>query len=63
MGKPLLTISFAIVLAPMICSAGDAISLDQLVAEALARNPEVNVYSAEIAAAKIETGQWLQPAS
>ena len=64
MGKPLLTISFAIVLAPMICSAGDAISLDQLVAEALARNPEVNVYSAEIAAAKGErrtAGEWQNP--
>ena len=51
MGKPLLIISFAIVLAPTVCSAVDAISLDQLVAEALARNPEVNVYSVEIAAA------------
>jgi len=64
LGKPLLTISFAIVLAPMICSAGDAISLDQLVAEALARNPEVNVYSAEIAAAKGErrtAGEWQNP--
>src|SRR5882724_665375 len=48
----------------MICSAGDAISLDQLVAEALARNPEVNVYSAEIAAAKGErrtAGEWQNP--
>ena len=64
MGKPLLIISFAIVLAPTVCSAGDAISLDQLVAEALARNPEVNVYSAEIAAAKGErrtAGEWQNP--
>ena len=48
----------------MICSAGDAISLDQLVAEALARNPEVNVYSAEIAAVKGErrtAGEWANP--
>ena len=64
LGKPLLIISFAIVLAPTVCSAGDAISLDQLVAEALARNPEVNVYSAEIAAAKGErrtAGEWQNP--
>src|SRR6184192_1633470 len=48
----------------MICSAGDAISLDQLVAEALARNPEVNVYNAEIAAVKGErhtAGEWQNP--
>src|SRR5437773_4780099 len=48
----------------MICSGGDAISLDQLVAEALARNPEVNVYSAEIAATKGErrtAGEWQNP--
>src|SRR5438309_7781764 len=51
-------------LAPTVCSAVDAISLDQLVAEALARNPEVNVYSAEIAAAKGErrtAGEWQNP--
>jgi len=64
-GKALIIIiSFAIVLAPTVCSAGDAISLDQLVAEALARNPEVNVYSAEIAAAKGErrtAGEWQNP--
>ena len=51
-------------LAPMVCSAGDAISLDQLVAEAWARNPELNVYSAEIAATKGErrtAGEWANP--
>jgi len=36
-----------------IALAGDATSLDALVAEALARNPELNVYSSEIAAAKV----------
>src|SRR5438046_3713814 len=48
----------------MICSAGDAISLDQLVAEALARNPEIRVYTAEIAAARGErrtAGEWQNP--
>ncbi len=44
--------------------AGDATSLDALVAEALARNPELNVYSSEIAAAKGErrtAGEWQNP--
>src|SRR5438132_12719530 len=48
----------------MVYSAGDAISLDQLVTEALARNPEVNVYSVEIAAVKGErrtAGEWANP--
>jgi outer membrane protein TolC len=39
-------------------------SLDALVAEALARNPEANVYRAEIAAAKGErraAGEWQNP--
>jgi outer membrane protein, heavy metal efflux system len=39
-------------------------SLDALVAEALARNPEANVYQAEIAAAKGErrtAGEWQNP--
>src|SRR5256886_7103757 len=47
-----------------IALAGDAISLDGLVAEALARNPELNVYSSEIAAAKGErrtAGEWQNP--
>ena len=47
--KALTIISFAIMLAPTVCSASDAISLDQLVAEAWARNPEATVYRAEIA--------------
>jgi len=44
--------------------AGDATSLDALVTEALARNPELNVYSSEIAAAKGErrtAGEWQNP--
>src|SRR5437588_6525971 len=47
-----------------IALAGDAISLDGLVAEALARNPELNVYSSEIVAAKGErrtAGEWQNP--
>ena len=62
--KALTIISFAIVLAPTVCSASDAISLDQLVAEAWARNPEATVYRAEIAAAKGErrtAGEWQNP--
>ena len=56
--------SFSIVLAPMAYGTSDATSLDQLVAEALARNPEVKVYSAEISAAKGErrtAGEWQNP--
>jgi len=62
--KALIAISFAIVLAPIVCSAGVTSSLDALVAEALARNPEVNVYRAEIGAAKGErraAGEWPNP--
>jgi len=62
--KALTIISFGIVLAPMLYSANDATSLDQLVAEAWARNPEANVYRAEIAAAKGErrtAGEWQNP--
>ena len=47
-----------------IALAGDSTSLDALVAEALARNPELNVYSSEIAAAKGErrtAGEWQNP--
>jgi len=47
-----------------IALAGNATSLDALVAESLARNPELNVYSAEIAAAKGErrtAGEWQNP--
>lgn len=47
-----------------IALGGDASSLDTLVAEALARNPELNVYTAEIAAAKGErhtAGEWANP--
>ena len=62
--KPVIAICFAIVLTPIVCRGGDATSLDALVAEALARNPELNVYSAEIAAAKGErrtAGEWANP--
>src|SRR5205814_4424742 len=48
----------------MAYSASEATSLDALVAEALARNPELNVYSSEIAAAKGErrtAGEWQNP--
>src|SRR5205814_2298762 len=47
-----------------IALAGDPTSLDALVTEALARNPELNVYSAEIAAAKggrRTAGEWQNP--
>src|SRR3989440_3177188 len=47
-----------------IALAGETTSLDALVAEALARNPELNVYSSEIAAAKGErrtAGEWANP--
>src|ERR671931_690088 len=57
-------ISLAIVLAPIVCSAGETVSLDALVAEAWMRNPEANVYRAEIAAAKGErrtAGEWPNP--
>jgi len=62
--KATITISFAIALAPIVCSGGDTSSLDGLVAESLARNPEIKVYTAEIAAAKGEqrtAGQWPNP--
>ena len=48
-------ITLAVVLAPILCSASEGVSLDALVAEALARNPEIKVYSAEIAANVDET--------
>src|SRR5437016_14006429 len=47
-----------------IALAGDPTSLDALVTEALARNPELNVYSSEIAAVKGErrtAGEWANP--
>ena len=62
--KALAAISVANVFAPIVCSGGDTSSLDALVAEALARNPEVKVYSAEISAAKGErrtAGEWQNP--
>lgn len=62
--KATITISFAIALTPIVCSGGDATSLDGLVAEALARNPEIRVYGAEIVAAKGErhtAGEWQNP--
>ena len=62
--KASITISFAIALAPIVCSAGDTTSLDGLVAEALAGNPEIKVFSAEIVAAKGErrtAGEWQNP--
>src|SRR5437773_6515547 len=57
-------ITLAVVLAPILCSASEGVSLDALVAEALARNPEIKVYSAEIAAVKAErrtAGEWQNP--
>jgi cobalt-zinc-cadmium efflux system outer membrane protein len=62
--KAPITISFAIALAPIVCSGGDTTSLDGLVAEALAGNPEIKVFSAEIVAAKGErrtAGEWQNP--
>jgi cobalt-zinc-cadmium efflux system outer membrane protein len=62
--KATITISFAIALAPIACSGADTNSLDRLVAEALARNPEIRVYTAEIAAARGErrtAGEWQNP--
>src|SRR5213082_1576219 len=57
-------ISLAVVLAPIVCGASERVSMDALVAEALARNPEVKVFSAEIVAAKGErrtAGEWQNP--
>ena len=62
--KVLALFSVAIVLVPKVYGGEDAISLEGLVAEAQARNPEVNVYSAEISAAKGErhtSGEWQNP--
>jgi len=62
--KAPITLSFAIALAPIVCSGGDTISLNGVVAEALARNPEIKVYTAEIAAANGErrtAGEWPNP--
>jgi cobalt-zinc-cadmium efflux system outer membrane protein len=62
--KASITISFAIALAPIVCSGGDTISLDGLVAEALAGNPEIKAFSAEIVATKGErrtAGEWQNP--
>jgi outer membrane protein, heavy metal efflux system len=62
--KAPITISFAIALAPIVCSGGDTTFLDGLVAEALAGNPEIKVFSAEIVAAKGErrtAGEWPNP--
>jgi cobalt-zinc-cadmium efflux system outer membrane protein len=52
------------VLTQIVCHGGDAGSLEALVAEALARNPEIRVYTAEILAAKGErrtAGEWPNP--
>jgi cobalt-zinc-cadmium efflux system outer membrane protein len=57
-------ISLAIVLAPIVCSADETGTLDALVREALAHNPEAGVYEAQIAAAKGErytAGEWQNP--
>src|SRR4051794_23226117 len=57
-------ISLAVVLAPIVCSASERVSMDAVVAEALVRNPEIKVYTAEIAAAKGErrtAGEWQNP--
>ncbi len=48
----------------MVCSASNSSSLDALVAEAWARNPEAKVYRSEIAAAKggrRTAGEWQNP--
>ena len=53
-----------IALAPIVYGGSAASSLDTVVAEAWARNPEANVYRAEIAAAKGErrtAGEWQNP--
>jgi len=62
--KASITISFAIALAAIVCSGGDTTSLDGLVAEALAGNPEIKAFSAEIVATKGErrtAGEWQNP--
>ena len=64
--KTLIQISLAALVALSCHAATDEArpSLDALVAEALARNPEANVYQAEIAAAKGErrtAGEWQNP--
>lgn len=51
-------------LAPLCCDAGGMASLDALVAEALARNPEIRAYEAEIAVARgarRAAGEWRNP--
>ncbi len=63
--KNFIQISLVAVVASVFYAASDERPfLDALVAEALARNPETNVYSAEIAAAKGErrtAGEWQNP--
>jgi cobalt-zinc-cadmium efflux system outer membrane protein len=62
--KAIVIISLAIAVAPIVCSGADTSSLDGLVAEALARNLEIKVYTAEIAATKGErrtAGEWPNP--
>ena len=62
--KTSIAVSFAIALAPIVCSGGDTTSLDGLVAEALAGNPEIKVFSAEIVATKGQrrtAGEWQNP--
>jgi len=62
--KTSIAVSFAIALAPIVCSGGDTTSLDGLVAEALAGNPEIKAFSAEIVATKGErrtAGEWQNP--
>ena len=58
------TISLAVALVPIACNPADTVSLDALVAEALARNPEVAVFRTEISTAKGErrtAGEWPNP--
>jgi cobalt-zinc-cadmium efflux system outer membrane protein len=62
--KAVIAITFAILSAPMVCSAGNLSSLDALVTEAWVRNPEAKVYRSEIAATKGErrtAGEWQNP--
>jgi cobalt-zinc-cadmium efflux system outer membrane protein len=62
--KTFVQISLAALVATLCYAATDAASVDALVAEAFARNPEANVYRAEIAAVKGErrtAGEWQNP--
>jgi len=62
--KNFAAVSLAILFPAIICRAARSSSLEGLVSEAWARNPEANIYRAEIAAAKGErraAGEWQNP--